>query len=85
MSASIALQYALVALAVAASAWAVLAKQFPGVARSLRGALALPLLRDGRLRWLRPLGRLLAPPATTGGGGTCGGCDGCGPVKTSNE
>ncbi|WP_407351899.1 DUF6587 family protein [Luteimonas sp. R10] len=81
MSASIALQYVLVALAVTASAWAVLAKQFPGVVRSLRGALALPLLREGRPQWLRPLGRLLAPPATTGGG-TCGGCDGCGPVKT---
>lgn len=77
MSASVTLQYAIVALAVAVSAWTVLAKQFPGVARRLRVTLALPLLREGRPAWLRPLGRLLAPTVPAGGS-ACGGCDACG-------
>ncbi|MEE7559920.1 hypothetical protein HH299_09560, partial [Xanthomonas sp. Kuri4-2] len=51
MDLSLALQYAVIALAVLASAWVVLKKQFPGTVRRLRGALALRLLRAGRPAW----------------------------------
>ncbi|WP_319020023.1 DUF6587 family protein, partial [Xanthomonas sacchari] len=44
MSASLLVQYLVIALAVLVSAWVVLKKQFPGTARKLRGALALRLL-----------------------------------------
>lgn len=78
MSASLLLQYAVIALAVVLSAWVVARKQFPGSVRKLRVSLALPLLREGRAPWLRSLGRWIAPPGK-GGAGSCGGCDGCGP------
>ena len=45
---SLILQYIAIALAVAVSAWVVFRKQAPNAARSLRIALALPLLREGR-------------------------------------
>ena len=73
---SLTLQYVLIALAVAVSAWVVLKKQFPDVARRLRVALALPLLREGRPAWLRAFGKLIAPAPKAGGDG-CGGCDSC--------
>lgn len=73
------LQYAIIVLAVLASAWVVLKKQFPGVVRRLRGALALWLVKPHRSPRLQALGRRLAPPAA-GGAGACGGCDGCGPT-----
>lgn len=73
----LALQYALVTVAVALSAWAVLRAQAPAFERRLRTALALPLLRAGRPAWMRALGRWIAPaPAVSAAG--CGGCDGCG-------
>jgi len=72
------LQYAIIALAVLASAWVVLKKQFPGTVRRLRGALALWLLKPQRPPRLQALGRRLAPPAVGGDDG-CGGCGGCGP------
>lgn len=77
MTASLALQYVVVALAVLVSAWVVAVKQFPHATRRARIALALPLLRDARPRWLRVLGRRIAP-ATKAVEGNCGGCDGCG-------
>ena len=70
------LQYAIIALAVLASAWVVLKKQFPGVVRRLRGALALWLVKPQRSLRLQALGRRLAPPASGGDGG----CGGCGPT-----
>ena len=79
MDASLALQYAIIAVAVVASAWVVLKKQFPGTVRKARGALALSLLRSGRPGWRQSLGRRIAPPAS-GGAGACGGCDSCGPT-----
>ncbi|MDQ1093365.1 hypothetical protein QE400_002778 [Xanthomonas sacchari] len=79
MSASLLLQYLVIALAVLVSAWVVLKKQFPGAARKLRGALALRLLRPGRASWLQALGRRIAPPVSAGTG-ACGGCDSCGPT-----
>jgi len=80
MSTGLLLQYVVVVLIVMVSAWVVLKKQFPGTVRTLRGALALALLKPGRAAWLQALGRRVAPPAS-GGGGACGGCDSCGPTK----
>lgn len=72
------LQYAIIALAVLASAWVVLKKQFPATVRRLRGALVLWLVKPQRSPRLQALGRRLAPPAGGGDDG-CGGCGGCGP------
>ncbi len=76
MSAGLLLQYAVVALAAAASVLVVLHKRFPNTARRLRVALALPLLRAGRPGWMRAIGRWLAPAPASGK--DCGGCDSCG-------
>lgn len=76
MDAGLALQYAVVAAVVALSAWMVLRRQFPAAARRLRVALAIPLVREGRPRWMRGLGRRIAPPPAAGGK-SCGGCSGC--------
>lgn len=78
MDTGLLLQYAVIALAVVVSAWVVLKKQFPGVVRKARGAIALALVKPQRAAWLQALGRRIAPPAS-GGGGACGGCDSCGP------
>ena len=76
MSASLLLQYIIVALAVLVSAAVVMYKQFPGATRRLRIAMALPLLRADRPAWMRALARKIAPPGQ-GGGNDCGGCNGC--------
>ena len=73
---SLTLQDLLIALAVTFSAWVVFRKQAPNAARSLRIALALPLLRDGRPAWLRALGKRIAPTPTASSDG-CGGCNSC--------
>ena len=80
MDASLALQYAIIAVAVVVSLWVVLKKQFPGPLRRLRGALALPLLRQGSAGWRYRLGRWIAPPPS-GADASCGGCNSCGPDK----
>ena len=79
MSASLLVQYVVIALAVVLSAAVVVKKQFPGAWRRLRVGLALPLLREGRPAWLRAAGRRIAPPAAMAGDGACGSCDNCGP------
>ncbi len=58
------LQYAIIALAVLASAWVVLKKQFPGTVRRLRGALVLWLLKPQRPARLQALGRRLRAEST---------------------
>lgn len=70
------LQYLIIAMAVAVSAWVVLKKQFPDAARRLRIALALPLVREGRPAWLRGIGKRIAPVPKSGADG-CGGCNSC--------
>lgn len=80
MDASLALQYAIIAVAVVVSTWVVVKKQFPGPLRKLRGALALALLREGNAGWRRRLGRWITPPAP-GTDAACGGCNSCGPDK----
>ncbi len=72
------LQYVIVALVVLLALWMFLRRQFPAAVRRARIALAAPLVRDGRPPWMRRLARVLAP-VQVGRGGTCGGCDGCGP------
>lgn len=78
MSASLLLQYAIIALAVLVSTWVVAKKQFPGSVRKLRVAIALPLLRGGKPAWLRSIGRRVSP-VTQADSSACGGCDNCGP------
>jgi hypothetical protein len=73
------LQYAIIALAVLASAGVVAKKQFPGSVRKLRIGVALYLLREERPSWMRRLGRAFAPPSNASGAAACGSCDGCGP------
>lgn len=74
-SLSLTLQYAVIAVAVLVSAWVVFRKQAPNAARRLRIAIALPLVREGRPRWMRALGGRIAPPSKAVEG--CGGCSGC--------
>ncbi|TXH67773.1 MAG: hypothetical protein E6Q88_10330 [Lysobacteraceae bacterium] len=76
MTVPLALQYGLIAVAVAVSAWVVLQKRMPGLARRLRIALALPLVRAGAPPWLSAIGRRIAP-APSMRSSDCGGCDGC--------
>ena len=78
MTIPLALQYVVIALAVAASAAVVMRKQFPNATRKLRVALALPLLREGTPAWLKPIGRAIAPPPRAAGKG-CDGCNSCDP------
>ena len=75
MTASLAVQYVVIAIAVTVSAWVVFRKQAPGAARRLRIALALPLVREGRPAWLRAFGKRIAPVPKAAAG--CAGCDAC--------
>ncbi len=79
MDLSLAVQYLIIAVAVVASAWVVATRQFPHATRRARGRIALFLLKPGRAGWLQALGRRIAPPSQVAGG-SCGGCDGCGPA-----
>lgn len=84
MDASLFWQYAIITAAALISLGVVVRKRAPGLERRLRGALALWLVRDGRVPALQRLGRAIAPPVA-GQGGACGGCDSCGPVNTPRQ
>lgn len=75
MSTGLLLQYLVIALAVLASAAYVLQKQWPGLVRRLRLAMAVPLVREHRPAWVRRLGYRLAPAPVGSGKAGCGGCD----------
>jgi hypothetical protein len=79
MSAGLALQYAVIALAVLVSAGVVMQRQFPNATRRLRVACALPLLRDDAPAWRRSVGRWIAPAGNAAS--KCGSCDSCGPKR----
>lgn len=79
MSGLLALQYAVIALAVLSSACYVMQRQWPEALRAMRVRCAVLLTRDGRPAWLRGIGRVVAPAPSLAGEGGCGGCDGCGP------
>lgn len=70
------LQYLLVGLVVLVALWMFLRRQFPGMVRRTRIAVAAPLVREGRPAWMRRLARRIAPPGR-GGASSCGGCSGC--------
>lgn len=81
MDAGLLLQYAVIAVAVVASAVFVVRRQFPAGVRRARIACAVPLVREGRAPWLRRIGLWIAPAPRTGTGGDdgCGGCNACKP------
>ena len=79
MEAGLLLQYTVIALAVLLSAAYVARRQFPAAIRKLRVLVAVPMVREGKPRWMQRLGRAVAPP-TQGAGGDCGACNGCGPT-----
>ena len=84
MSASLLLQYLVIALAVLASAMHVASSRFPAGVRRLRVSLALPLLRTGRAPWLRALGRRIAPVPSAMADTSCGGCNSCSGKQSAN-
>lgn len=75
MGAGLFAQYAVIALAVLASAAHVMRVQWPNATRRLRVACAAPLVRAGRPAWMQAVGRRIAPPAVAGK--ACGECSGC--------
>lgn len=77
MAMSLALQYAVIGVAVLLAAVFVWRTRFPASWRRVRIALAIPLLREGRPAWMAKLGRVIAP-ASALASGECGGCGGCG-------
>ena len=77
MSMPLILQYVLIAVAVLLAALYVWRTRFPRSWRAMRIALAIPMLREGRPRWLQRIGRWIAP-ASALASGECGGCSGCG-------
>jgi hypothetical protein len=79
MDAALAIQYVVIALAVLASAWVVMRKQFPAATRRLRIAIAVPMVREQRPAWLRRLALRIAPAGQAVDASACGGCDNCGP------
>jgi len=75
VSAELLLQYAVVGLAVTASAGHVARHRFPGTVRAARVALAVGLLRRSQSPLARSLAQRLAPPSP--GAGACRSCNGC--------
>ena len=69
-------QYMVVAMAVLLSIAFVAKSEFPAGLRRLRIMCAIPLVREGRTRWLQRMGRWLAP-APAGNAGGCSGCSSC--------
>ncbi len=79
MSAWIPFETLLLALLFFASVLVVWRTVHPDSLRRARTDLALALLAPGRARWVKALGRRIAPKprvADAGRGGTCGGCGG---------
>lgn len=72
----LALQYLLVGAAVVLAALYLWSSRFPRSWRATCIALAIPLLRPARPRWVQAVGRVIAPQAGSSGS-KCGGCDGC--------
>ena len=76
-AAALVTQYAIVSLAVAASAAFVVQKQWPAGVRRMRIACAVRMLRETRPARMRRAGRWIAPAALAGGASCEGSCDGC--------
>ena len=71
------LQYLVIGLVALVALWMFLRRQFPGLVRRARIAVAAPMVREGRPPWMRTLARRIAP-AVRADGSACGGCNGCG-------
>ncbi|QBR00521.1 DUF6587 family protein [Paraburkholderia pallida] len=81
MSTSLILQYALIALLVAASLWTALRKLAPTMTARWQAAAAAALLRPQRGAFAQRLGRFVQPKGATGHcGDGCGTCGTCGPA-----
>jgi hypothetical protein len=77
MHAGLLAQYAVIGVAVVASAVFVLQSRWPAGVRRLRIACAVPLVREARPAWVRKVGKFIAPRASSGAPGCDTGCDGC--------
>ena len=80
MDAGLLVQHLVAAAAVALSAIYVVRRQFPQATRRVRIAVTLPLLRETRPRWVRALGRAIAPAPVAVDAACGGGCTGCAPA-----
>jgi hypothetical protein len=81
MSTSLVLQYAVIALLVAASLWTALRKLAPKTTSRWQAAAAAALLRPQRGPFAQRVGRYLQPKGATGNcGDGCGTCGTCGPA-----
>jgi len=86
MSASLLLQYTVIAPLVAASVWTALRKLAPKTTARLQASAAAPLLRPQRGAVAQRLGRWLQPKGATGDcGDGCGTCGTCGPSDVKVE
>ena len=80
MSTSLVLQYAVIALLVAASLWTALRKLAPRMTSRWQAAAAASLLRPTRGAFAQRVGRFVQPEGATGNcGDGCGTCGTCGP------
>ncbi|MBN3856520.1 hypothetical protein G3N59_24365 [Paraburkholderia sp. Ac-20340] len=86
MSANLLLQYAVIALLVAASLWTALRKVAPKTTLRVQAGVAAPLLRPQRGAMTQRIGRWLQPRGATGDcGDGCGTCGTCGPSDAPVE
>ncbi|WP_322046677.1 DUF6587 family protein [Paraburkholderia sp. J67] len=86
MSANLLLQYAVIALLVAASLWTALRKLAPKTTARMQAAIAALLLRPQRGAFAQRVGRWLQPKGATGDcGDGCGTCGTCGPSDVPAE
>ena len=77
MHAGLVAQYVIIGIAFVASAAFVLNSRWPAGVRRLRVACALPLVRETRPKWMRAVGKWIAPAAMNAaacGNDSCGGC-----------
>lgn len=82
MSTSLVIQYAVIALLVAASLWTALRKLAPKTTTRGQAAAAAMLLRPQRGAFAQRIGRFMQPKGATG---NCGdGCDTCGTCGPSD-
>jgi hypothetical protein len=84
MNAALVVQYAVIALLVAASAAYTVRRLAPALTTRCQAALAGTLLRPGRASFLQRVGRALQPRAATGNcGDGCGTCGSCGTASAT--
>lgn len=81
MNTSLVLQYAVIALLVAASLWTALRKLAPRMTARWQAAAAAALLQPQRGAFAQRVGRFVQPKGATGNcGDGCGTCGTCGPA-----